>query len=237
MVKVSTKFRGTQYLEWALSAWLKRFFSFKRLLLIVRRLPRNFLDTLTSQADHRLLPPVLGRDGLHGGGGGQQDVPGPQDPQHRRRRGRGHARHHLQTHRHVAVQAKIAITNHKKITRLFILCNYLWNTTEWNMDYTKLSPGCSISSVECLTSWFILRATIPAGSCDQAFLEDFLVFFHLLTKNFILLIEMMACTATLQTITYSYVSSKFKKENTLANPSHKPKDWKSDIFGISFFAT
>ena len=99
-------------------------------------------------------------------------------------------------------------------TRLFILCNYLRNTTEWNMDYTKLSPGCSISSVECLTSWFILRATIPAGSCDQAFLEDFLVFFHLLTKNFILLIEMMACTATLQTITYSYVSSKFKKKNS-----------------------
>ena len=26
-------------------------------------------------------------------------------------------------------------------------------------------------------------------------------------------------------------------EITLANPSHKPKDWKSDIFGISFFAT
>ena len=75
------------------------------------------------------------------------------------------------------------------------------------MDYTKLSPGCSISSVECLTSWFILRATIPAGSCDQAFLDDFLVFFHLRTKNFILLIEMMACTATLQTITYSHVSS------------------------------
>ena len=45
----------------------------------------------------------------------------------------------------------------------------------------------------------------------------------------------MYCIPTVSIIDEDEVS--VYGQNTLANPSHKPKDGKSEIFGISFFVT